>query len=47
MAFVPTAARRRARSARTLIELVSNAAGYGALALAFAFTGALVLGFVP
>ena len=47
MAFVPTAGMRRARSARTSIELVSKAAGYGAFVFAFAFTCALVLGLIP
>jgi hypothetical protein len=47
MAFVPTAGRRRAGSARTSAELVSKAAGYGAFAFAFAFTCALVLGLIP
>lgn len=46
MVSVPTAGKRRARSARTS-ELVWKVASYGAFAFAFAFTGALVLGLIP
>ena len=47
MSYVPASRRQKAASAKPVVPSLSMIIGYGAFAVAFCFTAAVVFGLVP